>query len=240
MDVCSRAGSYQSMAFWKYARFQKLAVLKHSRMFVARRPGPARTGYLCFYDPLKVAIFIEDSRDSPKACILRMRHSPSIYQSGGAIFAATLSVPESTLWVEDVLMWEGTNVWERQTFSQRWQILKTWFEEDWAEDQVLQRGLAIRPRQPQPLTAFKSDPGDMWEFIPDDAKRRRLLWKDKRLNKVELSSYPQKPKQQRVTPPHQQYNQQPKITIEAKIVEPTKMVYLIHIFQGCQPLTMAH
>lgn len=207
---------------WRFANMldsKKLAVLKHARMFACRRPGPARTGYLCFYDPLKVAIFIEDSKDSPKACILRMRHSPAVYQNGGAIFAATLSVPESTLWVEDVLMWNGRNVWDSLNFSQRWQVLKEWFEEDWTEDQVLQRGLAIRPRQPQSLEKFKSEPGDVWEFIPEDAKRRRLVWKDKRLNRVELSNYPQKPMLKRITPPGPSKNSEEPLPEAMKLTE---------------------
>lgn len=189
---------------WRFANMlssKTLGVVKHAPMFVSKRPGPARTGYLCFYAPLKVAIYIEDAPVDPKICILRMRHSPSIYTSGGAIFAATLSVPESTLWIEDVLFWEGRNLWATQSFTQRWTVLKKWFETDWAEDVAVQRGLTIRPCQPQPLTSFSPEAGDVWEFIPDDANRRRLIWKDKRLNRVELSSYPQKPR-----PPRPQGN----------------------------------
>uniref|UniRef100_A0A6C0DQS3 Uncharacterized protein n=1 Tax=viral metagenome TaxID=1070528 RepID=A0A6C0DQS3_9ZZZZ len=182
---------------WRFANMlssKSLGVVKHAPMFVSKRPGPARTGYLCFYTPLKVAIYIEDVPVDPKICILRMRHSPSIYTAGGAIFAATLSVPESTLWIEDILFWEGRNLWSSQSFTQRWSILKKWFETDWAEDTAIQRGLSIKPRQPLPLTSFNPEAGDVWEFIPDDNSRRRLIWKDKRLNRVTLNSYPQKPK----------------------------------------------
>jgi hypothetical protein len=181
-------------------------------MMVAKRPGSARTGYLCFYPPLKVAIFVEDvekRRDQdiirpPRTAILRMRHSPSIYNSGGSVFAATLNVSDSTLWIEDVLVYQGAKLWSSQPFSRRWSLLKTWFETEWTEDVNLQRGLIIKPCQPMPLVSFTSEPGDVWEFIPEDAGRRRLMWKDKRLTKMVISSYPQKEK------PHvQRYQPQP-------------------------------
>jgi len=195
---------------------KKLGVLRHAQLMLAKRPGGLRPGYLCFYPPLKVAIFVEDAehrRDQenikpPRTAILRMRHSPSIYNSGGSVFAATINVPDSTLWIEDILMLNGEKLWANQPFSKRWQTLKTWFENDWSEDANLQRGLIIKPRQPQPLTTFGSEPGDVWEFIPEEAGRRRLIWKDKRLVKVEIPSYPQKEKTKKVTHSNN-YNQKP-------------------------------
>lgn len=179
---------------------KKLGVLRSAPMMLAKRPGSARSGYLCFYPLLKVAIFVEDvdhRKDQPvvrppKVFILRMRHSPSIYSEGGAVFAATLHLSDSILWLEDVLVWEGQSIWKTHTFSKRWQILKSWFENDWTEDPNLQRGLIIKPRQPLPLSSFLSEPGDVWDFIPEDAGRRKLMWKDKRLMPVTISSYPQK------------------------------------------------
>jgi hypothetical protein len=179
---------------------KKLGVLRNAPLMVAKRPGSTRTGYLCFYPPLKVAIFVEDSdhrRDQeivrpPRTAIIRMRHSPSIYNNGGSVFAATLNVSDSTLWIEDILLLNGEKLWATQTFTKRWASIKSWFESDWSEDPNLQRGLLIKPRQPHPLTDFSSEPGDVWEFIPDDCGRRRILWKDKRLNAMTIPSYPQK------------------------------------------------
>jgi hypothetical protein len=199
---------------WRFANMvdsKKLGVIRHAQMTVAKRSGPSRSGFLCFYPPLKVAIFVEEGEQrhheekrSPRVAILRMRHSPSIYNGGGAIFAATLVVADSTLWIEDVLTWQGQNVWATQSFSRRWALLKSWFEQDWSEDEVLQRGLIIKPRQPQALVNFKPQPGDVWEFIPEDAARRRLMWKDRRNAPMVLSSYPQKPQ-----PPRQPRHTQP-------------------------------
>jgi hypothetical protein len=179
---------------------KKLGVLRSAPMMLAKRPGSARSGYLCFYPPLKVAIFVEDidyRKDQPvikppRAFILRMRHSPSIYNAGGSVFAVTLHVSDSILWLEDVLVWNGQPIWMTHSFSKRWLILKSWLENDWSEDPNLQRGLIIKPRQPLPLSSFLSEPGDVWEFIPEDAGKRKLMWKDKRLMPVSISSYPQK------------------------------------------------
>jgi hypothetical protein len=207
---------------------KKLGVLRHAQLLLAKRPGNARSGYLCFYPPLKVAIFVEEAerrKDQdvvrpPRTTILRMRHSPSIYNSGGSVFAATLNVSDSTLWIEDILVFQGQNIWLNQTFSKRWLILKNWFENDWAEDTNLQRGLIIKPRQPLPLASFTSEPGDVWEFIPEDAGKRRLMWKDKRLHSVTIPSYPQKeqPRRQRnhEVKPHQGQEQ---LIVEPKVVQ---------------------
>lgn len=196
-------GSQSSWRFSNMLDSKKLSVLKHSQMYVSKRPGPARTGYLCFYSPLKVAIFVEDAEKNrnlpedkqraPRVCILRMRHSPTVYDGGGSVFAATLVISDSTLLLEDVLIWKGVNVWQTKPFSKRWDLLKDWIENDWCDDVTLQRGLIIKPRKPSRLDSFKTNVGDTWEFIPEDAGRRRMLWRDKRLDKVVLSNYPQKP-----------------------------------------------
>lgn len=188
---------------WRFANMldsKKLGVLRQAHMYATKRPGSARSGYLCFYPKLKVVIFVEDVeyrkdaevQRTPRVSILRMRHSPSMYNNKGSVFAATLSVSDSTLWIEDVLVKEGVNLWTTHSFSKRWDILKNWFENDWAEDGHLQRGLIIKPIQPGKLESFQSEPGDAWDFIPEEAGKRRLLWKDKRITKVVLPSYPQK------------------------------------------------
>ena len=189
---------------WRFSNSldsKKMGVIKHAPMFLAKRPGNARSGYLCFYPKLKVAILVEDAefrKDAevqriPKTSIIRLRHSPAIYNGGGSVFSVTLSTPDSTLWIEDIIVQEGRNIWKTHSFTNRWSLLRTWFENDWTEDLYLQRGLQIKPRCPQPLDSFVSEPGSVWDFIPDEANRRRLLWRDRRIEHVVLSSYPQKP-----------------------------------------------
>ena len=227
---------------WRFSNMldrKKIGVIRHAQMTVAKRSGPTRPGYLCFYPPLKVAMFVEDVEQrhqeaprSPRIAILRMRHSPSIYNSGGAIFAATLVVADSTLWMEDVLVWQGQNLWATQSFSSRWGKLKTWFEQDWSEDEILQRGLIIKPRCPESLAKFKPEPGDVWEFIPEDAQRRRLLWKDKRNKPLVLSNYPQKP-----LPPPKPKNQ-PEQTVKPEHIKNTIQVGVLDTFFPSLPQAM--
>ena len=225
-----------SQSNWRFSNMldsKKISVLKHSQMYVAKRPGQARTGYLCFYNPLKVAIFVEDAdrnknipeekQRDPKVAILRMRHSPSIYNNGGSIFAATLVVSDCTLLLEDVLIWQGANVWKTSPFSQRWKTLKYWVENDWCEDVTLQRGLVIKPRKPLSLANFKSNVGDVWEFIPEDAGRRRMIWRDKRHDKVVLSNYPQ-------TAPEKKYHNKPVQVQNVIINEPAVQVGILDTY----------
>jgi hypothetical protein len=54
--------------------------------------------------------------------------------------------------------------------------------------------------------------GDTWEFIPEDAGRRRLLWRDKRHDKVVLQNYPQKPLVRKVF--------EKKVVVAEPVVEP--------------------
>ena len=225
------AHEYGPQSSWRFATpldSRKLSVLKSGKLYASKRPGPARSGYLCFYPKMKVAVFVEDAdrrpnqekQQTPRTAVLRMRHSPSIYNNGGSIFAATLAVSDSTLWLEDVLVYEGVNQWKNDPFTSRWETLKKWYQHDWSEDQALQRGLAIKPRQIVSLDAFKSEPGEIWEFLPEEADRRRFVWKDKRLNTVVLSSYPQKPKPERVHTGKTQTQQQ--APVQQKVSEPTK------------------
>lgn len=218
---------------------RKMGVIRNAPMMTAKRPGFARSGYLCFYPPLKVAIFVEDSdhrKDQevvrpPKTTIMRMRHSPAIYNSGGSVFAATLNVSDSTLWIEDVLVWEGQPIWKTQPFSRRWTQLKSWFENDWTEDPNLQRGLIVKPRNPQPLESFQSEPGDVWEFIPEDAGKRRLLWKDKRLSKMVISSYPQKEMPKNTKYHGQKHDNKGKeVTIATAVVTPLVQVGILDTY----------
>lgn len=228
---------------WRFANAldsKKLGVLRQAQLYAARRPGSARSGYLCFYPKLKVAIFVEDAefrKDAevqriPRTSIIRLRHSPSLYNNGGSVFAATLATPDSTLWIEDIIVNMGVNMWSTNSFSKRWSLLKSWFENDWTEDAHLQRGLQIKPRQPLELAAFSSEPGDTWDFIPEEAGKRRLIWKDKRLEKVVLQSYPQRQQQQ-------QHNRNRNTFIEKKIEplkadEPTKIGILDTYFPTLQ------
>ena len=54
-------GPESSFRFSAQLDSKKMGVIRNAPMMLAKRPGSARTGYLCFYPPLKVAIFIEDA-----------------------------------------------------------------------------------------------------------------------------------------------------------------------------------
>lgn len=228
---------------WRFSNsldMKKIGVLRQAPMYAAKRPGSARAGYLCFYPKLKVVIFVEDvefRKDAevqriPRVSIIRMRHSPSLYNNNGSVFAATLAVPDSTLWIEDILVKEGVNLWTSNSFSKRWAALKAWFENEWTEDAHLQRGLIIKPRHPGPLSSFNSEPGDTWDFIPEEAGKRRLLWKDKRLEKVVLSNYPQKPRPQNTFHDKRQTNVKQIAPLKAE--EPVKIGVLDTYFPALQ------
>ena len=224
---------------WRFANVmdsRKLGVLKQATLYSAKRPGPARSGFLCFYNPLKVAIYVEEAdrkkeNQEPRIAILRFRHSPDIYNSGGAIFAATLAVSDSTLWIEDVLVLAGQNIWSNTQFSKRWEILKNWFDNSWSEDISLQRGLMIKPRNIEPLVNFHAEAGDVWEFIPEDAGQRRIIWKDRQIKKVQLSNYPQKPKTDiKKSQPQSQPQSQKQPLQEQTIKQPKKQVGILDTY----------
>jgi hypothetical protein len=112
---------------------------------------------------------------------LRLRLHSSLYQNQ-AIFIGTLDTFQSSLRIEDVLFYDGKSLME-EPFSRRYETLKTFFETAFVQDTRLSN-LTVSLAEFHPLSKLKSliesDLYHTLDFVPDQAKRRRLFIQTKR------------------------------------------------------------
>jgi hypothetical protein len=154
--------------------------LTKGKYYVSPRPGDSsKSGYLCIYPPLKCVVYVEHSKSHAKArwpriYLLRIRVDPHIWLSAGIVYAATMSITEKTLVMEDLLMYKGEQIWSGHDFSRRWTSLQKSLQEDLFLDEDLQGGLQLRLRDIRPLKDIQKI--GVWDILPEEAGKRRYLW----------------------------------------------------------------
>jgi hypothetical protein len=103
---------------------------------------------------------------------------PSFSQQGVTICLANLLAGESVLQMEDIIVYEGRDLWSHQTFSERWASLKQ-FWNSLPPDQPL---LAFQPRvvTPIPLSEWHLHyhSAVYWIIQTDQARQPRWYWRD--------------------------------------------------------------
>ena len=103
---------------------------------------------------------------------------PGFARLGSTICLANLLKGESTLQIEDILVHQGLDLWSSQTFSSRWETLRT-FWNSLPADQPL---LAVKPRIVEPISlsdwATHYDTSLSWIIQPDAARSQRFYWWD--------------------------------------------------------------
>jgi hypothetical protein len=159
-----------------------LPALKRDVWFALQRPADrSRMGALCVWPAQKCCVYISgDAKGGtaavPRMAILRLRVDPQFFADGTGltVFAATLSPSAHRLWVEDVLMWKGRNVWATETFRDRWCLAAQWLEHYCIVDGRLMDGVELALGRWQPLDQVR--PEGVWILQSDEAGRRGLLW----------------------------------------------------------------
>ena len=108
---------------------------------------------------------------------LRLRLHSSLY-TNQAIFIATLDTIQSSLRLEDVLLYDGKSLIQ-EPYSQRYATLQTFFQTAFVQDTRLS-GVTVTVAQLFPLSQLKSlVDSDLYhtiEFVPEQAQRRRLFF----------------------------------------------------------------
>jgi len=108
---------------------------------------------------------------------LRLRISDALLASG-AVFSAYLTRDgQRNLVIEDVLVWNGTDVWNTRTFSDRWNnLLAEFVGTHFRSDPVLQ-GCEVRIAEYcKPSEISEPDERHLVEIVPDAAGTKRLIW----------------------------------------------------------------
>jgi len=159
-------------------------LLRKGGFYVLENEGRAEPGFLVFL-PGKPAIYVQFKRGKNgergwRANTLRMRVSSSLSEGGGSILVATLDDVLHRLRLEDVWMWRGASVINKEGFSKRREYLNEFVKHHWVPDARLLGGIFTSIAQPVSLEEFAAKKD--WstchsiELIPEMPGKRRMVW----------------------------------------------------------------
>ena len=142
----------------------------------ALRPRGVLSGFLAVV-PGAGVVYIPPIAAKVPPQRLRLRVSSQLL-ANGAVFSAYLTreSPRSLI-IEDVLVWDGADVWSIRTFSDRWNNLLAEFAGTHIRSDPLLQGCTISFASycaPNKLT----EPGEkhVVELVPEAAGSKRLIW----------------------------------------------------------------
>jgi len=165
--------SHSAVTQGKTNRFfteQDLAILGKEKVVACIRPRGVLSGFLAIVPKGEYAVF-----RSPKTDPIRiwMRLHPSLQK--GAIFLAYLV--NTTVILEDVLVWKNEPVWLHLPFEERWNSILKEFRDKFIQDPLLQGGVRIEFANYLPLSAVeKPKPNFVIEFVRNMPKQKRILF----------------------------------------------------------------
>ena len=150
--------TFQSGTVWMWPKFDKRPV-----------------GYLIFMDGFAPCIWYPERQEG---MTFRWLLPPTFCQKGATVCLANILAGESLLQIEDILVYQGKDLWSNQVFSERWLSLLT-FWNSLPPDQPL---LAFQPRLVQPISLsdwhLHYNPAIYWIIQPDHMRQARWYWKD--------------------------------------------------------------
>ena len=154
------------------------AAAVNEKVFVSSRLGPVPSGFIILRGS-SPAIFWNTKTGS--AHIIRMPvDRRKLERVGSIVLSATYYSNERQVVIEDVLYYNGKNLWLEQAFSFRWNILKDICRHVLKPDIALQ-GFELSIAKYESLATWlnrKEYTGTyMWEFTIDKSSCRRLLWR---------------------------------------------------------------
>jgi len=155
----SRAkNTFSSGTVWLWPKFDKRPV-----------------GFLIFMDGFAPCIWYPERQEG---MTFRWLLPPSFCQRGPTICLANILAGESVLQVEDIIVYEGNDLWSHKLFSERWTTLGH-FWRSLPPDQPL---LAFKPQIVKPIALdqwyLHYDPAVYWIIQPDHSRQPRWYWKD--------------------------------------------------------------
>lgn len=164
--------------------------LSRNAVVVARRPRGLISGFLVILPTGGGAVYVPAIAAKLPPQRFRLRLSPRVSEAGGAIFSAYLSrgatreEPRRCV-LEDVLVWEGRDVWGTQPFRVRWsRIMRDFLENHFLADARLAGGTVFEAANYQSVatTLLSGEPDErtVLEFVPDAAGQKRLIWSAKK------------------------------------------------------------
>jgi hypothetical protein len=132
-------------------------------------------GYLIFMEDFPPCIWYPDRQEG---MTFRWILPPNFCYKGATICLANILTGESVLQIEDIVIYENKNIWGTKLFSERWNILREFWNKLPAEQPLL----AFKPRIVKPI-ALKDwhqhyDSSYYWIIQPEHVNSPRWFWKD--------------------------------------------------------------
>jgi hypothetical protein len=153
--------AFSTDTIWIWAKFDKRPV-----------------GYLLFIEGFAPCIWYPDRQEG---MTFRWLLPPTFYQFGPTVCLANILTSESLLQIEDILIYEGCDLWSTSVYSERWNRL----EEFWNSLPEEQPLLAFKPQLIQPMTLLEwsqlhstAIQSKWWIMQPDYSKSPRWYWRD--------------------------------------------------------------
>lgn len=132
-------------------------------------------GYLIFVDGFAPCIWYPERQEG---MTFRWLLPPNFCSNGPTICLANILAGESILQIEDLVIYEGKDIWSTKTFSKRWDLLS----EFWNKLPADQPLLAFKPQIVKPIALeewhLHYDPSIYWIIQPDQYRAARWFWKD--------------------------------------------------------------
>jgi len=132
-------------------------------------------GFLIFMEGFAPCIWYPDRQEG---LTFRWLLSPTFCQYGPTICLANILADESLLQIEDMIVYQGKDIWSHDRFSERWNKLR----EFWSSLPPHQPLLAFKPQIVKPYTieqwAENYDSSIYWIIQHDQYKQPRWFWKD--------------------------------------------------------------
>jgi hypothetical protein len=147
------------------------------RIFVSSRFGPVPSAYLILRSGSPTIFW---NKKTGSAHIVRIPiQRRDLEKVGSIVLSATYYSNERKMVIEDVLYYNGKNLWTESSFTKRWPVLKNISQTILKPDSASQGFELTIARLESLETWLKRHTYDdvfMWEFTIDKASTRRLLW----------------------------------------------------------------
>ena len=152
------------------------ASLSRDKCVASVRPRGILSGFLAVVPGCGV-VYVPPIAAKVPPLRLRLRISDGVAHNG-AVFSAYLTrETPRRLVLEDVLVWDGRDVWSSMPFSERWsRLMKQFVSNEFRADETL-TGCKVELANYVSLDALE-DPGDkaVVEIVPDAPRNKRLIW----------------------------------------------------------------
>jgi hypothetical protein len=158
--------------------------LTYGKFYLTSYQGKCEPGFIVFL-PNQPPIFVrfhlskrerEQTRGGPICYIMRLRVSSIVNE--GSVFVAALDPNSHLMILEDIYVWRNENIFNKQTFSKRRELMKEFAEIHWIPDARLLGGIITEISQPKPLSSFQTlienKESHRIDFVPESAMKRRF------------------------------------------------------------------